>query len=111
MQRRLFSEALLRARVWLVPTPRLHRALSTAGRLSPHVSLDMCCTANGPRRHATDIVRGLDLSQVDLLAFVGGDGTAFEGLQVRARASVYVSIVLPFSWAPQACAPAAFPGP
>lgn len=33
-------------------------------------------------RHATEITRELDLSTQDILVFVGGDGTVFEGLQV-----------------------------
>ena len=35
------------------------------------------------RGHATDIVRGLDLSAVDLLAYVGGDGSIFEGVSTE----------------------------
>ena len=38
-------------------------------------------------QHATDIVRQLDLGGTDMLVCVGGDGTLWEGLQVRARAS------------------------
>lgn len=32
---------------------------------------------------ATELLSQLDLSAVDLLLFVGGDGTVYEGLQVR----------------------------
>ncbi|GAX83006.1 hypothetical protein CEUSTIGMA_g10433.t1 [Chlamydomonas eustigma] len=31
--------------------------------------------------HATSVISGLDLEHVDMLVFVGGDGTVFEGLQ------------------------------
>ena len=34
------------------------------------------------RGHASDVVSGLDLSGVDLVVYVGGDGTVYEGLQV-----------------------------
>ncbi|KAL6753666.1 ATP-NAD kinase-like domain-containing protein [Haematococcus lacustris] len=33
------------------------------------------------RGHATEIVARLDLQQVDLILYVGGDGTVFEGMQ------------------------------
>jgi len=39
-------------------------------------------TTTGPG-HATTLVQSLDLSTVDVLAVVGGDGTMFEMLQVR----------------------------
>jgi diacylglycerol kinase family enzyme len=32
--------------------------------------------------HATSVIASLDLDAVDMLVFVGGDGTVFEGLQV-----------------------------
>lgn len=35
------------------------------------------------RMHAAELVEGLDLGEVDLLLFMGGDGTTHEGLQVR----------------------------
>ncbi len=32
--------------------------------------------------HAAELVAALDLSSTDLLMYVGGDGTIYEGLQV-----------------------------
>jgi diacylglycerol kinase family enzyme len=37
--------------------------------------------------HATRLVAELQLSSLDCLLFVGGDGTVHEGLQVRAAAA------------------------
>ena len=34
------------------------------------------------RGHACNVVAGLDLADVDMVVYVGGDGTVFEGLQV-----------------------------
>ncbi len=42
------------------------------------------------RGHAERLVKALDLTDVDMLAFVGGDGTVFEGLQVGAAEPLMV---------------------
>lgn len=40
---------------------------------------------------ATELMAQLDLAAVDLLLFVGGDGTVYEGLQVRHLSTASVS--------------------
>lgn len=37
--------------------------------------------------HASELTRQLSLAAVDMLVFVGGDGTVFEGLQVGGKDS------------------------
>ena len=40
------------------------------------------------RGHAAEVVSDLDLSRVDLVVYVGGDGTVYEGLQVRGEGRI-----------------------
>lgn len=53
------------------------------------------------RGHAADILRSLPLADVDVLAFIGGDGTAFEGVQgLLGRSDWEAACKIPFAAIP-----------
>lgn len=48
--------------------------------LAAGIEVDLHVTTR--QGHCTEIIRTLDLRHIDALVFAGGDGTAYEGLQV-----------------------------